>query len=216
MSVNFHNDMGLMVSVDIHKYTPLPPVWPHVVMAFFFWPPSLWTKRVSSVTSMTNKMTKGGLDLYLVPHIPFLGPAPGAAAFWPELGKIIISSGTKAQLAVHSVTGEKDKLACCISGMVGANVNCNDPIDLPNGLTLQFNTVVTQPTPGDYVGALVGYAVDAAISFGVGKALEKVGSDLAEVIVKHLLRRAPEILGEWADPAGKLGDAVQKAIDGEK
>ena len=217
MSVNFHNNFGLMVFVDIHKYDPAPPIWPHLVEVPFFWPPSLFTKRIPSVTSMTHQMIKGGLDLYLVPHVP-LGPPPGALAPWVQLAKIILMSGTKAQLTVHSVTGDKDKLACCTTGMIGFNVNCNDPIDLPNGLVLQFNTVQTQPTLGDYLGALASYALDAAIGFAVGKGLDKLPEgikDIAEVIVKHLLRRLPDVAPP-TDLAGKLGEAVQKAIDGEK
>lgn len=216
MSANFYDTLGVMIGVDSHGYKPGPPVWAHMVGISFGTPAALLTKRTPRVTSEGLPMLQQGYDVYLVPHVPVPSTvsAPGAAA---QLQLIIKRSGSKAQLAVRSVTGQGQKLACAVSGMVGANVNCNDPLDLPNGCVIQVNTVQTRPTKGDFAAAAMGGGVDATLGALAGVALDRIGADeLAELIVKHLLRRLPEIFGEQADLPGKVADWVQDVIDGEQ
>lgn len=216
MSANFYDTLGVMIGVDTHAYKPAPPVWAHMVGISFGTPSALTSKRTPRVTSEGLPMLQQGYDVYLVPHapIPSGAPAPAAAA---QLAKIIAASGTKAQLAVRSVTGQGQKLACAVNGLLGMNVNCNDPLDLPNGCVIQVNTVQTRPTSGDLAAAAMGGAADAMLGALAGIALDKIGAgDLAELIVKHLVRRIPEIFGDQADLPGKVADWVQDLIDGEQ
>lgn len=216
MSANFYDTLGVMIGVDTHGYKPVPPVWAHMVGISFATPSALMTKRTPRVQSDGVPMLQQGYDVYLVPHVPVppTVPAPAAPV---QLAKIIAMSGTKAQLAVRSVTGQGQKLACAVSGLLGQNVNCDDPLDLPNGCVIQVNTVQTRPTKGDLAAAAMGGAADAVMGALAGIALDKIGaSDLAELIVKHLLRRVPEIFGEQADLPGKVADWVQDLIDGEQ
>jgi hypothetical protein len=216
MSVNFYNSFGLMAIVDLHGYKPGPPAWPHVVCAPLWWFATA-ERRVPSVTSCSHPMVQGGLDLCMVLHIP-AGPPPGAVTATMILAAIHSMSGSVAYLAVHKVTAARKDLACCVSGMIGYNVNCNEPIDLPTGLVFQCNTVQTQPTLGDYVGAFVAYALDAILAFSVGAFLDLVTENpLVEVIVQTIVRLLPEIpgIGINFDPGGVWGPYVQKAIDGD-
>lgn len=216
MSANFYDTLGVMIGVDTHAYKPAPPVWAHMVGISFGSPSALVSKRTSRVRSEGLPMLQQGYDVYLVPHapIPSAAPAPGAAA---QLAKIVAASGTKAQLAVRSVTGQGQKLACAVSGLLGLNVNCDDPLDLPNGCVIQVNTVQTLPTKGDIAAAAIGGAVDATLGALAGIALDKIDAgDLVELVVKHVLRRIPEIYGEQADLPGKVADWVQDLIDGEQ
>lgn len=216
MSVNFYNSFGLMAMVDLHGYKPAPPVWPHVVCAPLWWVAAI-ERRVASVTSNSHPMVQGGLDLYMVPHIP-AGPPPGAVSAPVTLSAIHLMSGSVAYLAVHKVSAAGSMLACCVSGMIGYNVNCNEPIDLPTGLVVQCNTVQTQPTLGDYLGALVAYALDAALAFCVTTLLDLLEAvPIVEVIVQTLVRLMPEIpiIGVGLDPGGQWGPVVQKMIDGD-
>jgi len=217
MSANFYSNAGVMTTGDTHQYKPLPPAWLHVVSVPFSWASALSSQRANSVTSTGEIMIKGGFDCYYVIHGP-VGPPEGAIAWPAQLAKIIVMSGSKAQLTVHSVTSETSALACCFHGMLGYNVNCNDPMDLLNGLVVQTNTVQTEPTMGDLVGAVLGYATDVAINSFIGGFLEGLNAgDVAEVIVKHLLRRLPDalkpIIGDIADIPGFVGQKAQEWID---
>jgi hypothetical protein len=205
-----------MVGVDTHGYQPAPPVWAHMVGISFGSPAALTSKLTPRVKSDGLPMLQQGYDVYLVPHVPvpLTVPAPLAPA---QLANIIAASGTKAQLAVRSVTGQGQKLACAVSGLLGLNVNCNDPLDLPNGCVIQVNTVQTRPTKGDLAAAAMGGAADAILGALAGLALDAIDpGELAELIMKHLLRRVPEIFGEQADLPGKVADWVQDLIDGEQ
>ena len=216
MSVNFYNTSGIMVMVDTHKYAPAPPAWPHLVGAPLSWLSPLDSKRLGSVTSESARMIQGGLDLYLVPHV-FMGVPPGAVPPAPlQLAAIWAASGSVAYLAVHKVTGSGDQLACCVSGMIGFNVNCNDPLDLPNGTVFQCNTVQTQPTLGDYLGAAVAYWLDAAFACFVNGLLDGLDLDTwAQLIIQHLVRLVPLVPVIGFDPGGWAAPIVQKMIDGD-
>lgn len=225
MSVNFYNTSGFMMMVDTHAYKPAPPAWPHLVAAPLWWLTSAPSMQLDSVTSDASRMIQGGMDLYLIPHV-FIGVPPSAVPPAPlQLATIFALSGSVAYLTVHKVSGCGAPLACCVYGMIGFNVNCNDPCDLPNGTVFQWNTVQTQPTSGDYVGAAVGYALDAAFACFVIGFLDGLGiEDWASVIIQHLVRLLPLIPGVddlpifpgiIIDPSGIATPRVQKLIDGE-
>jgi hypothetical protein len=228
MSVNFCDDSGIMAGMDNHIFLVLaPPAIPvptpavHFVGLIFKWPPSV--KRASTLTSDSWKMEQDGFDCYLVPHIPFPpGPAhPGELAWWATM--VFLPSGTKCPMSVHKVTGDGEPLATCLVFCIGMNMNCNDPCDLPTDLVFNMNTVKTQPTLGDYLGALFGAALDSAIGWAFGKALGPAKNwtkRLGQNVAKQLLRRFPDLakaLGDpgIADPPGLVKKLVQRVVDGE-
>lgn len=216
MSANFYDTLGVMVGVDTHGYKPAPPVWAHIVGISFASPAALTSKRTPRVRADGVPMLQQGYDVYLVPHVPvpLSVPAPAAPV---QLAKIIAMSGTRAPLGVRSVRAEGGKLACCVAGLAGLNMNCNDPADAPTGLVVQLSTVQTQPTKGDLASAAVWSAVDALIGWATGEALDEGGvGALAQALVKHIVRRIPEILGDEADIPGKVAEWVQDLIDAEQ
>jgi hypothetical protein len=223
MLVNIYNKKGIMIGIDLHKYwvllpppappTGVPKITPHAVGIPFVWLSATPYKAADTVQTSGSTTLQGGYDWYRIVHIPLTtaAPGPGEAV---EFIKITALAGSKAQMSVHSVTAEKGAVATCIAAFVGLNVNCNEPADMPTGPTFVSNTVRTSPTAGDYAGAGAGYALDAALNFGFGKALtHKRVKDIAEVILKHIFRRAPDapLIPNFPD---KLQELVQKWVDG--
>jgi hypothetical protein len=176
MAANFLNNSGEMVGFDVHKYwvsQPAPPftapvpAWVYLVAAPFSWFAATGEKRTCTVTSDTFPMIQGGFEIKVVPH----GPIPGPAG-WMEIVELILIhllASSKARLTAHSVTGQGSPLATCIASDAGLNVNCQELFDAPSGAVVNVNSVETSPTAGDYLGAIVGYAVDAAIGWAVGE-----------------------------------------------
>ena len=228
MSANFYNGEGQMLGVDCHTAwmiggPPLTavtvgvrvPFAPHIVFLPLFtgWPATYY-KETGTVSSNFWKMLQDGYDWYLVPHIPTLplSKIVGAAI----LAKTIAESGSKPLMSVHSVTGEGEPLATSIYGWFGLNVDCWDSgLSIPSGVVKQPNSVVTSPTVGDYVGAVVGLLADNL----VGMLLD----DLPTPVLKQVLRRLPDILkalgidsfeiNSIVDFPGEVKKAVQKAVD---
>jgi hypothetical protein len=224
MPVNFYNFWGYQVAgVDLHGYfaavpPPVPPPevpgWPHGVQFTFWWPTTTEHKEARTVESDGKTMLQGGHDWYLTPHLPFPLAPPAVAEEIVQLAQVIASSGSKAQMSVHSVEGKGQPLATCVFYFLAVNVNCSEPFDMMSNYGFQWGTVYTEPTWGDYVGALVGYVVDCAMNYGAGKAFKKWANDkwLPEAIMKHLLRRAPDVAPP-ADIPGYVTKFVQRAID---
>jgi hypothetical protein len=234
MASNFYNLTGVMFGVDIHKYVMIPAIPTfnaHIAGAPFKWLTSTPHKIGFSVSMNGSASLRGGYSNCFVPHtpIPFPPPSPGEI---PVLALVILNSGTKAQLTAHKVTHKGDALAVCVKSMLGVNVNCGDPFDMPTGVVLNLNSVETQPTAGDYAGAIAGYIVDAAIGFAIGKVSEtwlkrkdkespheKLDKDLKDSLIKWVARIAPDVakwLGDIQDPAGKAQEFVQKLVDGDE
>jgi len=169
MSVCFYDNRGLMSGVDIQTFmvvgpglaavSGIPIDWGYVVAAPNFWPPAYFWKRCGTVTSDGWKMIQSGFALRLVPHVPVPGPPP-APTQAVNLAGIIIASKSSPTMTAHSVTGEGQKLAVCVAGSFGINKNCSKAIV---GLVSNPNSVVTTPSVGDYVAAVVGVALGKAI-----------------------------------------------------
>jgi hypothetical protein len=183
MAANFHFDLSFMIGVDFHSImamSPVPPApvnipkSPHFVAAGFFWPSN--NKRTPKVTTAGQPMIKGGHSLALVPHIPLSPLAYTHSLEIPWIALILVGSSSKAQLSVHKVTGEGNPMATAIYEGFGLNVNCNSWVaaealsfPAPTGATFALTTVETSPTLGDYLGAIAGWLIDAAISFFIDK-----------------------------------------------
>lgn len=223
MASNFYNMHGLMHGIDIHHYLAFPAIempMPHVVGAPFIWFNSTPHKICRTVTMNGALALNGGYTNMAVPHfpIPLAPPSPGEPAV---LAAVLIASGSKAQLSAHKVTHDGDALAVCVKSMIGLNVNCGDPFDAPSGVVLNLNSVETQPTAGDYVGAIAGYVVDAAIGWALGDAGKTLLKDkiVKQLILKWITRITPDAAGwltDLLDPAGATQKFVQRLVDGEE
>lgn len=219
MPANFYDNSGVMAGCDLHKFcTPGPPpayiaynmAHPHLAAAPFLWPTATMWKRTGTVKSDNWQMIQGSFDLYFVPHIPW--PAPQGWLEGVELVLIHLDSSSKAQLTAHSVTGQGNALATCIAGAFGLNVNCQEGgLSAPWGVVLNLNTVETSPTAGDYMGAITGWALDAAIGWG----MDTFDKSKTKDINKHIWRRIGDI--PWVkvlDAPSHLQEFVQEVIDG--
>jgi hypothetical protein len=236
MSVNFYNTSGAMiVGTDLHEYFFVGgknPYHPHMVTMPFFWPLNFSPKKITSVTSNGGWASlQGGMDYYIVPHIPMPFPPPHPVEAG-VLALTIAGSGTKAWMTVHKVEVGGDKAATCLLSCMSTNQNCCDPIDLHiNNVVLNLNSVKTQPTPGDYIGSFLSTCLDAVISFGVGGAMDKavkgpkkMMNKLNVMLRKQVWRRAPDIKNkvsdneavDWVvDAPGQVSEMIQKWVDGE-
>lgn len=211
MTVSFYNEHGTMGGVDFHVDPNLRIPMPFSVTLAFCHPTYMPTKKSDNVTTDGVKAFKNGMDFYLVPHC-----YPGGV-MEPQC---TILSGSKAWMAVHSVTVNGEKAATCVTGPMSSNVNCNDPMDSPYAnVVTNLNSVVTQPTPGDYYGSWMGAWADILLSLGVGALGERVSKrvpekwrDAAENAIKQVWRRAPDAL-PILDAPGRVSDEVQQQVD---
>jgi hypothetical protein len=222
MASNFYNMHGLMHGIDPHDYMAFPAIpmpMPYVVGVPFMWLDSTPQKIARTVTTNGARALCGGYTNMLVPHvpIPLAPPGPGEVAI---LACVIAASGTKAQLSAHKVTHQGEALAVCVKAMIGLNVNCGDPFDVPTGLVLNLNSVETLPTAGDYAGAIAGYIVDAALGWALGAAGKKLtDEDGLQLLMKWVTRFVPDRLKPYTDlldPAGKTQELIQKLVDGDE
>lgn len=226
MGACFYNNAGVMAGCDIHRFfAPGPPFlfstpvlpYGYIVAVPFFWFTVTADKRTPTVTSDSFKMIQGGFDLYFVPHVPW--PAPwGLLQLW-QIFEVHLMAGSKAQLTAHSVTGEREALATCIINGIGANLNCQEAgLSAPTDVVLNLSTVETSPTAGDYLGAIVGWAVDSAIGFVMDKYLpdNTFKQWLTKVAITHFWRRIGDIpYAEAADVPSQVQDSVQEWVDGK-
>lgn len=234
MSVNFYDDLGVMLSFDFHAYPTggISAPLPHLVSArndrFLA---TAW-KRTPTVTHNTFPMIQKGHDLLLFEHLPCVPPVgpnpPGVVA---DGAAILIGASSKANFAVHKVTGEGEPLATCVDGMTGLNSNCTTPA-IPIGYVFQLCSVVTQPTLGDYVGWVAQLAVSDLIT-RTSRAGWAGGNPIPVAMGKALVKWLPEILkeqrkavpgldvpadipGEVGKTLGELADRLVDPVDAEK
>lgn len=226
MSVAFYDTRGGMLGCDLHEYVAYPaepiPSHPHIVGAFFDGPGTDW-KRTASVRSEGHPMIQRGHDWLPIAHMPIPLPPPSPLEI-PVAAWILVTSSSKARMAVHSVTGQGTPLATCLGRALGLNVNCGRPFAMPTGFVVNPNSVQTTPTLGDYLGALAGYVLDAALGVVMGRLFGKVGDKLLQFALRWLFRHRSKVLKDLgvdlpkvlSDPASILQDIVQKFVDGRK
>lgn len=238
MSVCFTNEAGAMVGLDLHTFygdasgLPKPvPYAPHVVGVPFFRP---WgrVKNHADVTMDGWNSFEAGADFYLINHFPLPVDIPHAVAEPAQLINLYVNSGAKLWMGVFSVKIGDGNAATCLFDCTGSTSNCNDPCDLPSGYTFNLNSVVTQPTPGDYAGSFAAAALDVALGWGIGALIGKgvkagarqlpakwkkrLVKTVVESVVKHAARRSDQL--KDYDAPGKatetVGEAVQQLVDG--
>jgi len=242
VSVSFYNASGNMAGIDIHKYVaniegaPVTVPMPHIVGIQFFHP--LVVKKVTSVTTDGFSTFQGGADFYLVPHLPIpLLPPHGNEAL--ELVGVQLGSGSKAWMSVRGVTVGGGRAATCVQSSFGSNQNCAFPMDAKDNLVVNFNSVTTEPTPGDRLSSALASLVDSLIGMGVnagiGRLGKKHGSAIIELLMSNVWRRAAEIAEAFqnnsvykattpsvvqeavpyvVDAPGKLQSVTQDWVDG--
>ncbi len=206
MSVCFYNDDAFMLYVDPHTYVTADPdpVW-HPVFAKMSSKDST-NKRTKSLTSDGHLMIQGGHDLLLVLHLPVAPPPkPKHPKLIPlvviEWGMIIAASSSKAELTVASVTHKGEPLACCVLGPEGLNSNCAK-WDWWFAWVYSPNSVVTQPTPGDYVAWIVNVGLGGLLNWGIGKGLDK-GVKGPKKFRKQVTKEIAKQISKWVQEIGK-------------
>ncbi len=90
---------------------------------------------------------------------------------------------------------------------------------MPSGHVIVISTVKTSPTLGDYIGAIVGWLVNAGVNYKIGLKLDKL-KKLAIAIVKNILRFIQDILkaifpffSKIIDFGGSLASFAQQFAD---
>jgi len=229
MSVNFHDTSGVMAGVDIHKYVMIPPpiglpipVHPTISAVPFIWPLCKLYYRSFKVKSDGWQMIQSGYDNGpLLVHQKIFVPPPHPVIETALFGLQYLFSTSKPQMSVHSVTTSGNALATTVIACVGININCSEPIGIP-AHTLNFGTVKTSPSLGDYAAAVAGYFCDQVVGLLVG---QLVPADLAQGIINSVIRFVPDIklllpksvapfVSPLLDPVGTVQSKVQQAVDG--
>jgi hypothetical protein len=237
MLANFLDTSGHCWGFDPHQYIalgpegiPLPiPLKPHFITAKHNGDSRTW-RIARTVTTDGNPVLQGNWAMILVAHfsIPVPEPHPLETVM---IAVIIGASSAAPQLTVHAVTGENNPLLTEISGSDGLNLDCGD---LP-ALSYDYNanTVMTTPSLGDYLGALVSaigsYYYSWAGSKEIGllldpvkKLLKNLLATVAVAYLQTLLDYVNYLLSETNDYAGdpiavelgKIATALQGWIDG--
>jgi hypothetical protein len=216
MSVSFYNANGTMIGADLHEYlsivlpdpAPVPIPALHFVFASFDGRCEDEKTRPKNVTSDGQPMIQKEFKRISVgPHLP-LTPAPPHPSEYVAWTMIILLSGSTAMLAVATVTGGGQPLACCLYNCLGANLNCGDPFDLPLDVVINENSVLTQPTLGDFVEAIISSIISGVISVAVGKGSEGVGKGMKKYVKK-------KIRDEITIPIRKLAEEIVKNYLGD-
>jgi len=245
MSSNFYDTSGSCTGIDAHMYLgvapPLPPPIPcEMVPHIIFWKHS-WKSRdwriATKVTTCGNPVLQSNWAMLCVLHapIPVMLPHPIEIA---QLEGIIVAGSATPQLTAHKVTGQGGALCVEISGTFGLNLDCGDYIALSKDFNT--NTVVTQPTRGDYVAAVLSAALSFAYAYGanwaIGKkfpgkkgpdleknivlaALSSVAVAIVQTVADNVNSQQPD--GSWkgdvpAIAISKTTAWVQQLVDGEK
>jgi hypothetical protein len=224
MSANFLNLWGSFMGIDQHTFimlvpspAPIPapiPLQPHGVAHNHLDVSRRW-RIATTVTMSKSPVLQNNWAMLGVMHIPLapLVPHPTEA---PWLAVIILGSSSTPQLSAHKVTGQGQALLTEIAGSKGVNLDCTDGFTMAPDVNL--NSVVTQPTLGDYIAA----ALSAVGNYWLGKFYGMGGLPLAVItnlldgINSQMTGKAALLIGDpGADAINVVTGAIQRAIDGE-
>ena len=103
--------------------------------------------------------------MLLVPHV-FVPAGPPHPIEGVNLAAIVLTSSAAPVMSVHSVTGEGTALCTALLGCVGLNLDCGD-IPSESG-DINANSVMTSPTLGDYVAAVIATVLNALYAWKTG------------------------------------------------
>jgi hypothetical protein len=224
MSSNFLDLSGGFLGKDMHLYYTVAPPSPAPVMIVnvhlvgqFHTLGRIW-REVGNVTTEANTVLQSGWAMLLVPHIPLpIPPHPSEVA---NLATIIATSSSAPQLSAHTVTGKGTALLVAVIGPVGANVDCGFSLT-PTGVDLNFNSVKTTPTLGDYLAAAVGAVLNSIYASAVA-AVPANGvclwiafcQNMSDFLASKNVPVLPILLDPYTWVIGKVTSAVQSAADG--
>ncbi len=215
MSSNFLDVSGLFAGVDLHLYyTGSPPAPPvpvpnlHAVFAIHLGIQHRFWRVVTNVTTGHCPVLQSSWAMHLVPHIPIPLP-PYPAVEGVNLACVWITSSSAPQLSAHSVTAKGSALLVEIIGPIGANCDCG-LLPIPTNIDLNFNSVKTTPSPGDYAAAAVGFVLNGLLNTGISFIKQNpIGVGIA------VFQYVGDALG--IDPIAwlisKLQTVVQEAVD---
>jgi hypothetical protein len=244
MSANFLDTSGNCAGLDLHLYfgaggpAPIPvPLTPHMIFCPHKWKTRDW-RIATTVTTRGNPVLQSNWAMLLVIHVPSF-PMPPHPIEAVQIAGIIAAGSAAPQLTAHKVTAQGGPLCTEISGSSGLNLDCSDLISFSDDFN--ENTVMTQPTAGDYVAAILAAAFSALYSWGVNKLIgnkyptDKGPVDPLNVVKAAMAGTAVAVVqtlldlcnANVADPSWWQGDpganvinnvtaAVQRFIDGEK
>jgi hypothetical protein len=177
---------------------PVPlPLVPHGI----YWKHSLKSRdwRIAkTVTTCGNPVLQSNWAMLFVVHVPMPVAAPHALEI-AQIAGIIAAGSATPQLTAHKVTAQGGPLCTAISGSFGLNLDCGDFISFSKDTNA--NTVMTQPTLGDYVAAILSTGFSFLYAWGlsklIGKAFpvpDKIAKDITqkalEMIILNLVRQA--------------------------
>jgi hypothetical protein len=236
MSANFLDTSGFCVGTDPHTFiaigplgAPLPiPLVGHVVAWRHSYQSRTW-RIAKTVTTCGNPVLQSNWAMILVLHWPIMPAAPHALEL-VQLAGINLAGSATPQLTAHKVTAQGSPLCTAISGSHGLNLDCGD---LPTFSTdVNLNTVMTQPTLGDYIAAILSAALSFLYAYGANWAIgKKIPAEeavkglkaaayvaIVQTLADLVNSKAPD--GSWAgDPVAvgisKATAIIQQLIDGE-
>lgn len=213
MSANFYNAAGKMIGVDVHDYwawippdpVPIDSTAISIVDALFSKDCGDEKTRLAHVTSSGKPTLQGGFTSTKIFHYPeiAIAPIPGLPPHPLQVYQACVVyayASSTALLRKATVSGGGKPLAVCMSGAFGVNMNCGDPVDTPTGVVYNPNTVMTEPSTGDFVSAWISLTVDGIVSVLVGKLIEfLVGPLLPEPLMKEIEDKIKEKVHEMVD-----------------
>jgi hypothetical protein len=244
MSANFLDTSGNCAGIDGHTYfaigpagVPLPmPLVPHIIAWKHSWKSRDW-RIAKTVTTGGNPVLQGNWAMIFVVHVPIPVAAPHAIEA-VQLAGIIMAGSAAPQLTAHKVTAQENPLLTEISGTFGLNLDCADFLALSKDFNA--NTVMTQPTLGDYLAAIISTALSFLYAWASNKVIggthpvpDKIAPNIAkQALEKILLNIAKQAVGGLgvailqnlldmitADPTAnaisKISQLVQRLVDGE-
>jgi hypothetical protein len=230
VSVNFLDTSGFFAGMDMHPFyfipppPPLPPAPPvpnlYAVGGLHGLPTCRFWRVVGSVTTGAFSVLQSGFAVLLVPHISVPPPVPHPILQPANLAVIIITSSSAPAMSVSSVTAKGQALLTASAGSVGANTDCGMLI-APSAVDLNFNSVKTTPTLGDYVAASVSAALNGVYGYVTGGI--KGVSNPASMLIALALNMV-DMLGTWVSPwfycidfinwlIGQFASLVQSTVD---
>lgn len=163
----------------------------------------------------TNPLGMGHDAGFGRPHIMYCPPDPTGAISAAECLAATLTSSCKPMFNSHAVqigvSGSSLPVTCetlpyYVSYL--SNMNCGSPCNTPEVIPLVPTqlTVLVGMTLGDFVAGFVNSAVDALVSFGMGKLGSTVGDRLAKRFGSRAIKWvAKNIVGLFTTAAGAVG-----------
>ena len=178
-----------MAGVDPHNEITLAlvpaPFIPHVV-GMVLCGDSNSSRLTTNVTASDWAIVQRDSDIGAgIPHVPLVLPA--CVLF----GALLLLSGSKSYFGPSSVRANgKPVAAAVLLHYFNVNLNCADPIYMPNNLVVAWGTVVCGMTWGDIIGGLAAMLIDIILSgaytlLGAGVS-SAAGGKLAKFLVSAL------------------------------